>query len=640
MVYYIIKVYNEVRSLKLTELTKEKKVIFIMSLVLGFLMCFLYFLNVFAFWDWKASDFFFNIRPEPKTNPNIVIVAIDDDSISRFGKFPWETIIHAQLINNIAAQKPKVICFDILFDKADKNPQNDTILARAIKAAGNVILSMGFIAESRPTDYFKRDSSLTLDMAKARMPLKEFRNAAMDLGVTNIFPERDAINRKIYLSIPFGDQYFLTLASCAASHALDVPIGKIKIEPTDFYMGKEHIKLDDDGRAIINYYGGVRSFITIPYTDIYDNKMPEGFFKDKIVVIGGTAAGLGDMWATPISHALPGVEIQTTIMNNILDNNFLKRTNSTTNFLTIIILSILIGVMTSFLSPIKNSFLTLAIAVCFLIYSYMQFAGKYTILPIATILITMIFSFIILNIFKLVFEEREKKEITVEKEKYYEMATVDGLTQLYVARYFRQRLKEEVDKAIAENTVLSFIMIDLDNFKKVNDIYGHEQGNIVLRETAQIIKNTLRSSSDIAARYGGEEMAIILPNTDPYIAFQIANRIREKMASHPYSGFKGFKQITGSFGVSSIPEHAQNETELVERADEALYISKRTGKNKATMGQKKIEGQETPPPPPEGAEHPAEEHTETQTTDYRPQTTDDRPKTDNVEDQKPIEPEH
>lgn len=622
--------------MKLTKLTKEKKVIFITSVALGLFMYFLYFLNIFSFWDWKSVDFFFNIRPEPKTNPNIVIVAIDDDSIAKFGKFPWETKIHAKLVDNLAKQKPKVICFDILFDKPDKNPANDSLFAKSIKNAGNVILSMGFIAESKPTNPFKRDSNLTLDMAKARMPIQELRNVALDLGVTNIFPEKDSINRKIYLSIPFGDQYFLTLASCTISHALGVPADKIKIEPNDFYLGNDHIKLDNDGRIIINYYGGVRSFDTVSYVDIYDNKMPEGFFKDKIVVIGGTASGLGDMWATPMSHALPGVEIQTTVMNNILDNNFLQRNKSTINFLLIFLLPILVGLTTAWFSPIKNALIIMGIAICFLIYSYIIFAGKYIISPVATALITMILSFIILNIFKLVFEEKEKKEITVEKEKYYEMATVDGLTQLYVARYFRQRLKEEIEKALKENTQLSFIMIDLDNFKKVNDVYGHEQGNIVLRETAQIIKNTLRSQSDIAARYGGEEMAIILPNTEVSIAFQVANRIREKMASHTFSGFKGFKQITGSFGVSNLPEHAQNETELVERADEALYISKKTGKNKVTMGEKKKEGVDVPPRPEEGAE--------TQTTDNRPrgtdnrlQTTDDGPKAENAEEQKPIE---
>lgn|GEM_PF-2092097 len=611
--------------MKLAELTKEKKVIFITSVALGLFMYFLYFLNIFSFWDWKAVDFFFNIRPEPKTNPNIVIVAIDDDSIAKFGKFPWETTIHAKLVDNLAKQKPKIICFDILFDKTDKNPKNDGIFAKSIKNAGNVILSMGFIAESKPTNPFKRDSNLTLDMAKARMPIQELRNAALDLGVTNIFPEKDSINRKIYLSIPFGDQHFLTLASSTISHASGISADKIKIEPNDFYMGNDRIKLDNDGRVIINYYGGVRSFDTISYADIYDNKMPEGFFKDKIVVIGGTASGLGDMWATPMSHALPGVEIQTTVMNNILDNNFLQRNKPAMNFVLIFLLPILIGLTTAWFSPIKNSLLIIGVAVCFLIYSYIIFAGKYIISPVATALITIILSLIILNIFKLVFEEKEKQEITVEKEKYYEMATVDGLTQLYVARYFRQRLKEEIEKALKEKTQLSFIMIDLDNFKKVNDVYGHEQGNIVLRETAQIIKNTLRSQSDIAARYGGEEMAIILPNTDVSIAYQVANRIREKMATHTYSGFKGFKQITGSFGVSNIPEHAQSETELVERADEALYISKRTGKNKVTMGEKKKEGEETPPRPPE-------EHGE------KPMTEDGQPATEEkstTEDNKP-----
>ncbi|MFH1454679.1 MAG: CHASE2 domain-containing protein [Armatimonadota bacterium] len=585
--------------------------ILIISLVLGLLMYFLYALNLFSFWDWKAADFFFYIRPTVDTNPDIIIVAIDDESISKFGKFPWDTKVHAKLLNNLAKQKPKLICFDILFDKPDKNPYSDQLLAEAMKNAGNVILSMGFIAQSRPADYYKRDSDITLDIARARMPLKEFRDAALDLGVTNIFPEKDAINRKIYLSIPFGDQNFLSFAAAAAMYAMNLTTKDIKILPNDidpkiFCLGKEHINLHGDGWTIINYCYGVNRFYNIPYYEVYDNTTPKDFFKDKIILIGNTAAGLGDMWATPIWHALPGVEIQANVLNNIFDNNFLKKDIPVKNFIIIIVLSIMLGITTSLFSPVKNALCSIGMILLFLIYSFWQFTGNNVILPTATVLITIIFLFIILNIFRLVSEEREKKEITVEKEKYYEMATVDGLTQLYVARYFRQCLKEEVEKAQKENLTLSFVMVDIDNFKKVNDVYGHEQGNIVLRETAQIIKNALRSQSDIAARYGGEEIAIILPNTEPDTAFQIANRIRESMASHNYSGFKGFKQITASFGVSSYPHHAQNESELVERADEALYTSKRTGKNKVTMGRKKVEGEESARP--EEEPPPQEDH--------------------------------
>lgn len=582
--------------MKFTVIKKGKLIILLISLILGLSMFGLYVLNAFNFWDWKVTDFFFYIRPEKQANSNIVIVAIDDESIARFGKFPWPTNIHAKLLSNISAQKPKVISFDILFDKSDNNPKNDLLFAKAIKKAGNVILSMGFTAQTRKTNYFKKESEFALDMAHARLPIEELRpdsGVALDIGATNIFPEKDAINRKIFLSIPFGDKQYLTFASATAMYAMNLTRRDLKIpaegESQIFYFGPNRIQLDRDGCAIINYYNlGV--FNVIPYAEIYDNKMPEGYFKDKIVLIGGTAAGLGDLYPTPIWHALPGVEIQATVLSNILDNNFLKKDSSNKNLIIIIIFSLLLGVTTSLLSPFKNAAFAFILSVGFLVYSYLNFANKYTILPAATVLITIIFLFIILNILRLFFEEKEKDEITQEKDKYYEMATVDGLTQLYVARYFRQRLKEEIEKAQKENTTLSFVMIDIDNFKKVNDIYGHEQGNIVLRETAQIVKNTLRSQTDIAARYGGEEIALILPNTTSEIAFQVANRIRERMASHTYSGFKGFKQITASFGVANFPQHAQDEKEIVERADEALYVSKKTGKNKVTMAVKKEEG--------------------------------------------------
>lgn len=557
----------------------------IIGLIIGLLMAFLYFLQLFRHWDWKALDFYFSLRPEQKTNTKIILITIDDGSIIEIGKWPWPTMVHAKLLDKLAIEKPAAICFDILFDIPDRiNPENDRIFAMAVKKAGNVFLSMGITAEERPSSFFKTEKTMDIRMEKLALPMKILDEASRGYGFTNIFPEPDAINRRLYLTYPFGDKVYLSFALEIMAYYLKINKEDIKIIPGYLLAGdKLKVPLDSEGEALINFYGGYKTFTNIPYTHVLNKNIPKGFFKDKIVVIGGTASGLFDFWPTPLARNVPGVEIQCTILNNLLDNNFLRQSNTLKNCLLIILTGLLLGFIIPIFSPIKNAVITVSLIIGFVIFSYYLFAKDLLVLPVSSILFTIVLAFIIVTVYRLIAEEYEKKVMGEEKAKYYEMAIIDGLTQLYVVRYFRQILPEEMKKARTEETPLSLIMIDIDNFKSVNDTYGHQQGDTVLRETAQIIKKQLRSDHDIAIRYGGEELAVLLPNTNSKEAFTIADRIRENVASHSYSGFKDARQISASFGVASFPVHAQSENELIDQADSSLYESKHTGKNKVTL---------------------------------------------------------
>lgn len=563
---------------------KKKKSQLILGILISLFIIILFKFNLFSYLDAKVQDFFFNIRPPLSCNEQIVIVSIDDPSLKALGKFPWKTSVHAKLVDILANQKPKVICFDILFDKPDENPNNDKLFAQSIKKAGNVFLAMGFTAQERPSSYFKKEPTVALNITQAQFPISILERSARGCGFTNIFPSHDAINRKIHLIFPFGDKFYLSFATLIAADLL-------KIKPQDISFSDPYLKLgdkldiflDQDKQAIINYYGKPGTFHYIPYIEVLNKNMPADYFKDKIVLIGGVVSGLWDLWPTPISHAMPGVEIQTTVLNNLLDNKFLKKNNFWKDIIIFFIIGIALGITTPILSPLKNALFAFILWLGLTVFSYYQFISHLYILPTASIFVAISFSFIAQTVFFLIFEESEKKIISEEKEKFYELAIVDGLTQLYVSRYFRQCLTEELAKATQENHYVSLIMLDLDDFKKVNDTYGHEQGNIVLYETAQIIKKNLRDGIDIAGRYGGEEMAIILPKTGPEIACKVAERIRTEMAAHKYSGFKGFKQITASFGVATFPKHGQTEDDLINQSDNSLYKSKEAGKNRVTL---------------------------------------------------------
>lgn len=162
--------------------------------------------------------------------------------------------------------------------------------------------------------------------------------------------------------------------------------------------------------------------------------------------------------------------------------------------------------------------------------------------------------------------------------KIAELSSSDGLTKLYNRSYLFLKIKEELKRYKRYKTTFSLIIFDIDDFKKVNDKYGHQKGDDVLKQLGNILNNS-RRDLDICARYGGEEFAIILPHTNGNEAKMIAERIREKVEKF----FQNDIKITLSIGISNCPKSSTLLVELIKLADEALYESKRSGKNKITL---------------------------------------------------------
>lgn len=168
--------------------------------------------------------------------------------------------------------------------------------------------------------------------------------------------------------------------------------------------------------------------------------------------------------------------------------------------------------------------------------------------------------------------------LTIEKSRLWELAVTDGLTRLFVHRYFQVNLEAEMKRSLRYKKNLSMILMDVDHFKKFNDTWGHQTGDKVLWHVAQILKASLRGP-DIAARYGGEEMAVILPETDSAGAMLVAERIRKSVEEFEFPGPDHPLKVTISLGVASCPEHAGDRLDLIKKADEALYSCKHAGRN-------------------------------------------------------------
>lgn len=175
--------------------------------------------------------------------------------------------------------------------------------------------------------------------------------------------------------------------------------------------------------------------------------------------------------------------------------------------------------------------------------------------------------------------------VAVENSQLYKLtkrlAITDELTDLHNYRYLQQRLDDEVGRAKRYGKTLSFLMLDVDDFKAVNDTHGHLVGDGVLEGLGRILKATVREV-DVVARYGGEEFSVVLPETDAAGAFIVAEKVREAVSLHKFLDEDGEPTIhvTVSVGLANLPVHADDKESLLKAADDAVYHAKDTGKDR------------------------------------------------------------
>jgi diguanylate cyclase (GGDEF)-like protein len=176
--------------------------------------------------------------------------------------------------------------------------------------------------------------------------------------------------------------------------------------------------------------------------------------------------------------------------------------------------------------------------------------------------------------------EKLAQELKNANKQLKEMAFRDGLTGLYNHRYFKDLMAHELNRSERYRNPLSFIMLDLDHFKKINDEYGHPVGDIVLKEVCKAIKNSIRAC-DIAARYGGEEFIVVLPETELKEAMVVAERLRKTVEDLTITANSHSINVTISVGLTSyiVSKGKKNKSDIISEADAALYQAKKNGRN-------------------------------------------------------------
>lgn len=543
------------------------------------------------------------INNNSKTHDNdIVIVAIDDASyeyiLDNYGEWPLSRDIYAKLVDYLELQNPRNIAFDLMFVKSMKSAQAaDNALIDVFKKYENVFTAMNF--DNQPEELRVppvlpekltvniEDNSNRIDFSyqtyhNCRSILQGILDSTSNVGMINVSRAEDGILRRMPLFLKYQDKFYPQLGLKVGVDYLKksegLNIDKFVIdENSNLVLGERKIYLDEGGNAILNWYGPAGTYEYIPLyklIKIVKGEIKNEYnFNNKIIYFGTTASSLFDIKTVPVSKIYPGVEVQATYVNNLIDNNFISKVDRSVTVVTGILLALLTGIIIMAInSAFVASLAAFSMYILYVLSSY--FALKYfnvwidIVYPLLLAMIAFVSAFIVKYFIK-----------SRDFEHQYRLATTDGLTELFNHRYFQEQMTMQVENSRRYNSEFSMIILDIDFFKKFNDTFGHQAGDAVLRQVAQTLKKNVRAT-DIVCRYGGEEMSIILPNTGKNVAHSTAEKICQRVSANKFK-LQGDKEVsvTISLGVSTFPHDGETPSAMIDAADKRLYNAKHNGRN-------------------------------------------------------------
>lgn len=532
---------------------------------------------------------------------DIVIIAIDDGSyeyiLDNYGEWPLPRDMYAKMVDYIEAQNPKSIAFDLMFVKSMKNEANrDKALVEVFKKYNNVYTSMNLdnqpedlrippqLPEALSVKINNKSSKIDMDYleySNCRLILQEILNSTSNVGMINVLRADDGVLRKMPLVLKYKNGYYPQLGFKVALDYLGLKDKK------DFVIDRHgnlkltksrKINIDSDGGVILNWYGPAGTFENISVYKLLkaiETGDKNAFdFHNKIVYFGATAASLFDIKTVPVDKVYPGVEVQATYVNNLIDGNLIHKAPLSVNLLIgLVLFLITVGIVLTVESMPVAIALSISIYFAYSIFSYYLLKLANLWVGIVTPLGLAVFAFLLTVIIKYLIKSRDFDQ-------QYKLATTDGLTELYNHRYFQEQMQNAVSHSKRYEIPFSLIIIDIDFFKKFNDNFGHQSGDAVLKQVAAELKKNVRAT-DIVCRYGGEEMSIILPSTKNEEAVAIANKLCSIVSSKKMKLSNGRESnVTISLGVSSFGADGETPAQLIEAADKRLYSAKENGRNR------------------------------------------------------------
>ena len=531
-----------------------------------------------------ALDVFLKYAGPAAIHPDITLIEISNASLEEIGAWPWPRSYQAIMVRLLSEWKAAAIVLDLdLTEPTD--PKNDGDLAQVLAGSRAPVYLPVDLRPKKEKKFWVHGLPVVLNKDAGEMgwvhAMPEFERSAKGTGHHDLAPDPDGVLRHFdpVLAREKESQPFWALEAASdflKRNAVSVP----SWSPFK----------DDQGKVLIPWggsHGGefkrysyeelIHSFYAIQkgLKPVVDPEKIAG----KICLVGITAKGIAEFRATPFETASPALRVYAHILNGALTGNWIRPVPFWAQGLCLAV----IGLIALLLFLALRSTLSLGAGlmlglvwtgICFFVF-WKWHVWLFVVYPVLFLLTLFIFSALYVQATAM----REKSAL-------FHLATRDGLTELYVIRHFRLIMNQIALEASARKEPLSVLLFDIDNFKKINDTYGHPAGDMVLKKLAAIILAYIRKKRpfrdiDFAARYGGEEFIIILRRSGLKEAALVAGeRIRKQVEVARFEWEGTAIPVTISVGAATLRSGENVPDPMVRRADAALYEAKRTGKNR------------------------------------------------------------
>ena len=456
-------------------------------------------------YDWRVEQKIYNAEPID----NIVIIDIDERSNQELGKFSlWPRTYHADVVKYLADAGALAIGLDILYDPFTWRPEQDQQFIETIKEAGNVYLAIYFgEADTNTFRYAMNREPKGYDAQKFyyKLPLKEeerFRheerfesnfvdliNAGRGNGHVNFSADIDGVVRRIHLFTEFNEHLYPSLSF---KMYMDLNgIDSINVNPAgnlDLYRQGEFfvtVPIDEHGNMLINYYGGFKTFRYISFYDVLEKRVPAEYFKDKIVFIGTSLAGLFDLRNVPFMQAFPGVEIHTNILYTLLRQDFIRPLSGLTTFLIMAGFGIIMGVIVSLTGPLISIILLVIVGVAHIVASSYLFINDHLWIEIISPILTLFLTFSFVYVYRYLTEEKNKRFIRSTFSHFVTKSVVDELLS-----------NPDKIKLGGEKKVCTVFFSDIAGFTTISEQLSPE-------ELVRLLNEYLTEMTGIVFKYDG-----------------------------------------------------------------------------------------------------------------------------------------
>ena len=449
------------------------------NIFIGFLIGFISLIVVLVLWwfgilntfENKFYDLKFKLRGEKDHSREIVIVGLDNDSLARFGRWPWPRSILARGIRNLKKAGVKVVGVDIMFSEPSQDRNQDIIFRDALKYANCVVGSSVFEISYEKVYETVNDQIVEKEVETRTLvnPIPDLLKAYVATGYTNSYPGEDGVLRNATPVETYDDNDYYSLNAAVAARYLDKKPGELNI-PKFIW---------------VNYLGPELTFKPYSFTLIYDGFFPKDWIEGKIVLIGSTATGIFDHYPTPTSNMYPGVEFHATLIDNIISNSFIHSAPSAIVLLVMVLLVALLSQTTIHMKAGAGASIFAGSLLLYFFLTLLMF-GKFGIhLDFFKPALGMILVYTGVTGYRFSTEEKEKR---------------------WIKKTFSSYMSPQVIKELAENPdklklggekkVMTVFFSDIRGFTTISEKYPPE-------EVVSILNEYLSAMTEIVFKYEG-----------------------------------------------------------------------------------------------------------------------------------------